>query len=111
MNGPALLQLAAATAIFIAAASTAKAWALDPGWFKLVATMVLYTAGNLLMLRLIRLLGMATAFSLSSVIQLVAVNGVAILVFGEKVGLIEGLGLGLAVFAIALITLGPRFTG
>ncbi len=111
MNGSALLQLAAATAIFVAAASTAKAWAVDPGWFKLMVTMVLYTAGNLLMLRLIRLLGMATAFSLSSVIQLVAVNGVAILAFGETIGLVKGLGLGMAVLAVALITLGPRFTG
>ena len=78
MGGFAFLQLAAATAIFIAAASMAKAWALDPTVGKVIFTMLLYSAGNLLMLRLIRIMGMATAFSVSAVLQLVAVNLVAI---------------------------------
>jgi multidrug transporter EmrE-like cation transporter len=63
-----------------------------------------------MMLRLVRQLGMATAFSLSAVLQLVAVNALAVLVYGERVGPIEGLGLVLAVVAIALITLGPRLS-
>jgi len=44
----------------------------------------------------------------SAVLQLLAVNLVAILWFGEKVGWIEGAGICLAVLAVALITLGPR---
>ena len=108
MTAAALAQLGLACAIFIAAASSAKAWAVSPAAWKVVLTILLYTAGNLLMLRLIRLVGMATAFSLSAVLQLVAVNLVAILAFGERVGPIEGAGLGLAVLAVALITLGPR---
>ena len=109
MTSGAMLQLALATAIFIAAASAAKSWAVDPSLGKVLVTMALYTAGNLLMLRLIRQLGMATAFSLSAVIQLVAVNVVAIAFFGERIGAIEGVGMVLAIVAVALITLGPRF--
>lgn len=109
MKPAALLQLALACAVFIAAASAGKAWALSPSPWKIVLTLALYTVGNLLMLRLIREIGMATAFSVSAVLQLLAVNAVAILVFGEKVGVVEGTGLGLAVVAVALITLGPHF--
>ena len=108
MSPLALLQLGLASAIFIAAASGAKAWALSPAAWKIVLTMALYTVGNLLMLRLIRQIGMATAFSISAVLQLVAVNVVAIAFYGESVGRVEGVGLVLAVVAVALITLGPR---
>ena len=109
MDLTAILQLAAACAIFIAAASVAKAWALSPAYGLVALTLLLYAAGNLLMLRLIRSVGMATAFSVSSVLQLVAVNLVAILFYGERVGIAEGVGIVLAVVAVALISLGPRF--
>ncbi len=105
-----ILLLCVACAIFVGAASLAKSWALAPGVPKLVATLVLYTVGNLVMLFLIRQVGMATAFSLSAVLQLVAVNLVAIVAFGESMGAIEGLGIGIAIVAVALITLGPRLT-
>lgn len=110
MNLVASLQLGLAIAIFIGAASSAKAWALAPSTFAMVLSLSLYAAGNLLMLRLVRQLGMATAFSLSSVLQLVAINLVAIVWFGERLGLLQGIGICLAVVAIALITLGPRFS-
>ena len=106
MSPAAFAQLGLACAIFIAAAAAAKSWALSPAGWKVALTILLYTAGNLLMLRLIRLVGMATAFSASAVLQLLAVNLAAILVFGERVGPARGLGLGLAVAAVALITLG-----
>ena len=108
MNIAALVQLGVATTVFIAAASSAKAWALSPSALRVAVTLLLYTAGNLLMLRLVRQLGMATAFSLSAVLQLLAVNLVAIFWFGEKVGWVEGAGICLAVLAVAFITLGPR---
>ncbi len=94
--------------MFVAGASSAKSWALAPSSGKVVFTMALYTVGNLLMLRLIRDVGMATAFSISAVLQLLAVNGVAIAVYGERVGIVQGTGLVLAVVSVALITLAPR---
>ena len=110
MTVSALLQLGIAPLVFIAAASGAKAWALSPSLGRMVVTLLLYTAGNLLMLRLVRQIGMATAFSLSSVLQLITVNLVAVLWFGETLGLVQGLGIVLAIVAVALTTLGPRFT-
>ncbi len=83
--------------------------ALSPSAWRLSLTLALYTAGNLLMLRLIREVGMATAFSVSAVLQLIAVNAVAIILYGEKIGAVEGIGLAFAVVAVALITFVPRF--
>lgn len=109
MSAWGMTQLIASTLIFLAAASAAKAWTLAPGMGKLVLTLALYSLGNLIMLRLIREFGMATAFSLSAVIQLVAVNAVALAWFGERVNTLQGTGIVLAVVAVALITLGPNF--
>jgi multidrug transporter EmrE-like cation transporter len=63
------------------------------------------------MLRLVREFGMATAFSLSAVIQLVAVNVIALAVFGERLNTLQSTGIVLAVVAVGLITLGPQISG
>jgi multidrug transporter EmrE-like cation transporter len=108
MKFTALIQLGIACAIFIVAAGSAKAWALSPSTWRIIQTLGLYTAGNVLMLRLIRQVGMATAFSVSAVLQLLAVNVVAIVFYGETIGTVQGIGLAFAVVAVALITLAPR---
>jgi hypothetical protein len=100
-------QLALSTVIFLLAATVAKSWALAPGMGKLVLTLLLYSAGNLVMLRLVREFGMASAFSLSAVIQLVAVNVIALSWFGERLSLMQGSGIALAILAVGLITFGP----
>jgi multidrug transporter EmrE-like cation transporter len=110
MNPAALLQLAAATAIFVLAAAAAKSWAVAPSLGRIAVTLALYTLGNLLMLRLVRAFGMSAAFSLTAVIQLVAINVIAILVFGERLGPIEGLGVALAIVSVILILLGPAMS-
>lgn len=102
-----LLQLAASTVIYLVAAMLAKSWALSPGWGKLVLTLALYTAGNLIMLRLVRDFGMSSAFSLSAVIQLVAVNVIALTWFGERMTSMQTGGVALAVVAVAMISIGP----
>jgi multidrug transporter EmrE-like cation transporter len=102
-----LLQLGASTVIFVLAASAAKGWTMAPTHWRLALVLALYTAGNLIMLRLIREFGMGVALSLSAVIQLVAVNLVAFLWFGEKVHTLQGLGILAAIVAIGLITVGP----
>lgn len=106
-----LFQLGISTLIFLAAATMAKQWALAPGLGKLVITLALYSLGNLIMLRLVREFGMASSFSLSAVIQLVAVNIIALLVFGEKLAPIQSVGVVLAILAVVLITMGPYITG
>jgi len=107
----AILLLGLSTVIFLLAATAAKSWALAPGPGKVVLTLLLYSAGNLIMLKLIRDLGMSVSFSLSAVIQLVAVNVIALAFFGERVSNLQAVGLGLAVISVALITLGPAMTG
>lgn len=106
-----LFQLGVATVIFLLAATTAKSWGLSPGYGKLVLTLALYCAGNLIMLRLVREFGMSVSFSLSAVIQLIAVNLVALIYFGERLSMVQSGGLVLAVAAVALITLGPALSG
>ena len=110
MSASALLQLAASTAIYLLAAASAKSWALAPSLPKIVLTLALYTLGNLVMLRLVRAFGMSMAFSLTTVIQLVAVNAIAIVVFQERLGRIEAVGFALAIVAVALILLGPALS-
>ncbi|WP_309083350.1 hypothetical protein [Chelativorans sp.] len=106
MTPTSIALLSLSTLMFIAAASSAKTWALSANsWFWLLLTLGLYTIGNLIMLRLIRDMGMAVALSLSAVVQLVAVNLVALFFFGERVAPLQGAGLVLAVIAIAMITL------
>ena len=104
------LQLAAATLIFVLAASAAKSWALAPSLAQAALTLALYTVGNLLMMQLVRSIGMATAFSVSAVIQLIAVNLVAIFAFGERLGWAQRAGLALGVLSVALIALGPSLS-
>ncbi|RAZ90299.1 hypothetical protein DPM33_14920 [Mesorhizobium hawassense] len=102
-----LAQLGASTVMFLLAAGAAKQWGMAPSFAKIVLTLALYSAGNLIMLRLVREFGMSVSFSLSAVIQLVAVNVVAIAFYGERLNAFQATGLMLAVAAVALITLGP----
>lgn len=101
-----LAFLVTATAAFIAAAVAAKIWAIsDQGWPWLLLTLGLYTIGNLVMLRLVKEIGMGAALSLSAVIQLAAINLLAAAVFGERMTIVQGTGLALAVIAVGLITM------
>lgn len=105
------LLLGLSTVIYLLAATVAKQWALAPGIGKIVLALSLYSLGNLIMLRLVRDFGMSTAFSLSAVIQLVAVNVIALAYFGERLGLVQGAGVVLAVVSVVMITLGPAAGG
>lgn len=111
MSFSGLFQLGLSTAVFLLAATVAKYWAMAPTFGKLALTLALYTLGNLIMLRLIRDFGMSVSLSLSSVIQLVAVNAIALAFFGERLNSLQALGLALAIVAVALVTLGPYLQG
>ena len=104
------VQLGFSTIIFLIAATVAKNWALSPSTGKLLLTLALYSLGNLVMLRLVREFGMANAFSLSAVIQLVAVNVIALAWFGERLNALQSGGIVLAIVAVGLITLGPAIS-
>lgn len=111
MNLFGLAQLGLSTLIFLLAATAAKQWGLSPSAARLIWTLALYTLGNLVMLRLIREFGMSISLSLSAVIQLVAVNIIALAFYGEKITTLQGGGVALAIVSVALITLGPYLQG
>jgi glucose uptake protein GlcU len=111
MNLLGMIWLGIATVIFLLAATVAKHWAVAPHVGKVVLALALYSAGNLIMLKLVRDFGMASAFSLSAIIQLVAVNLIALIYFGERLGMVQGAGVLLAVVAVAMIMLGPAASG
>ncbi len=108
MNVFSFLQLSFATGIFIGAGSVAKSWALSPTLGKMALALTCYIAGNLIMMRLLRHIGMSTAFSLTGVLQVVVINLVAVAIFGEKVSLQAGIGIALAILGVILITFAPR---
>jgi hypothetical protein len=58
----------------------------------------------------VRAFGMSAAFNLTTVIQLVAINPMAIQVFGEKLGRVEGIDAALAIVSVTLIMLGPALS-
>ncbi|MDX8443656.1 hypothetical protein [Mesorhizobium australafricanum] len=107
MSFSGLAQLGASTVMFLLAAAAAKQWGLAPSLGKMLLTLALYSAGNLIMLRLVREFGMSVSFSLSAVIQLVSVNVVALAFFGERLDALQATGVVLAIAAVAPITLGP----
>jgi drug/metabolite transporter (DMT)-like permease len=105
MSAIAAALLAIAVAAFVGAGTTAKFWANSNGnWPFLVLTLSLYTIGNLAMLPLIKNVGLGIALSLSAVAQLLAINFIAIALFGERVGILQAIGIALAVLSVGLLT-------
>lgn len=109
MTATNLIFLIIATSAFIAAASAAKSWAVSDGdWVWLCLTFLLYTIGNLIMIRLVKDLGLGIAISLSAAVQLAAINLLAVTVFGERLTVYQGVGVVLAVIAVAMIAIPGR---
>ena len=92
--------------MFLLAASSVKSWALSPSFGKLAITLVLYSVGTLIMLRLVREFGMARAFSLSVIVQLAAINVIAFGVYSERMPPLQLTGVALAIIAVGLISFG-----
>jgi small multidrug resistance pump len=103
MTMPTLVWLGGAMSIFIAAASALRRHVDQPQAWLLVSALVLYSIGNLMMVRLMRETGMAGAISISAILQLVLVNLVAITFFGERPTPMQASGITLGVVAVALI--------
>jgi drug/metabolite transporter (DMT)-like permease len=103
----AFLQLSVATAMFIIAGVVAKSWTLDGATPKFVAATLIYMAGNFVMMRLLRQVGMSAAFSLTNVLQLVVLSLIGLLVFKERVGFQQGAGIVFAVIGVVLISFAP----
>ena len=107
MTGSAIAWLAAAVAAFIGGATALRSYAASDWLPMLFAALVLYTAGNLMMVTLMRISGMAVAISVAAVLQLVLANLVAVFLFAERPGPTQTIGILLGIVAVALILWAP----
>lgn len=103
MNPQFLLWLAGAMAIFISGATASRAYISNNNILVLILALVLYCIGNLMMVRLMREGGLGLAISVSAIVQLVVINIVAFIVFGERLSLPQLAGVGLGIVAMALM--------
>jgi small multidrug resistance pump len=99
----ALVVLAAG--IFVAAAACAELYAVTPGWPYLIGALALYTADNLAIIRVVREVGLGLTMSVSTVVQLIVVNLLAVVVFRERLTGPQYLGVLLGIAAVALIAM------
>jgi glucose uptake protein len=98
-----LLWLGLAMAVFIAANSVLRTYAASSWWPTLAVALLLFSVGNVMMVRLMRESGLALPIALSSVAQLVLITLVAVVWFGERPTGLQLAGLGLGVVAVAMI--------
>ncbi|MDX3927077.1 MAG: hypothetical protein QHC90_14880 [Shinella sp.] len=103
MKLPEILWLFASTGVFIAAGSSSRAYVGSSNILFLALAMGLYIVGNLMMLRLIREGGLGLAVSLSVVTQLVLVNIIAFLFFGERMNTTQLAGVALGILSMGLM--------
>lgn len=103
MSGALVVWLGVAMAVFLTASASLRAYVAEPRLWLLGVALVLYSVGNLMMVRLMRESGMAVAISVSAVLQLVLATAVAVALFGERPTLLQWSGIALGVLAVALI--------
>ena len=103
MKLPYILWLFGATAVFIGAATSSRAYVGTSNILFLLLSMALYIVGNLMMLKLMREGGLGLAISLSAITQLLMINVFAFIFFGERLNLTQLAGVGLGVVAMGLM--------
>ncbi|MFM2357057.1 MAG: hypothetical protein RLZZ528_2793 [Pseudomonadota bacterium] len=103
MSGPLILWLMGAMAVFVTANTVLRTYAGNGQVAVLVGALVLFTLGNLMMVRLMRESGLAIAISVSSVVQLLLISAVAFLIFGERPTGLQMAGMALGVVAVGMI--------
>lgn len=103
MSGSLMIWLGGVMVIFMAAASSLRVYVDRPSVWLLVLAITLYTAGNLMMVRVMRESGLAVAMSLSAVLQLVLINLIGLLIFGERPSTMQVGGITLGIIAVTMI--------
>lgn len=103
MSPASLLWLALAMAVFVLANSVLRSFAASSYWPTLVAALLLFSLGNVMMVRLMRESGLALAISVSLVAQLVLISAVAFLWFDERPTPRQLAGMALGIAAVVLI--------
>lgn len=103
MNSGLVLWLCVAMAVFITANSVLRAYVANAQIAVLIGALMLFSIGNLMMVRVMRESGLAVAISISSIVQLVMIGLVAWFIFGERPTGLQIAGMALGVVAVAMI--------
>lgn len=103
MTGASVIWLAGVMAVFLSASAALRQYVATSQVGILLIALVLYSAGNLMMVRLMRESGMAVAIAVSAVLQLLLATLVAVLLFDERPTALQWMGLALGVVAVGLI--------
>lgn len=103
MRLPTLLWLLLAAIIFLAAATASRTYVATNNILFVLLSLTLYCAGNLVMIPLMREGGLGLAISVSAVAQLLLVNVIAFLAFGERLSAVQLTGVALGIVAMGLM--------
>ena len=103
MSGGLMAWLGAVMIIFLAASSILRSYVDNNSIWALLAALTLYSAANLMMVRLMRESGMGVAISVSAILQLLMANAVAMTWFGERPTVLQLCGIALGMIAVGLI--------
>lgn len=103
MNAALALWLMLTMGVFVVANTILRTYSASGKVFLLVLALLLFSLGNLMMVRLMRESGLAIAISISSVLQLLLISAVAFWWFGERPTGIQFAGMALGVVAVTLI--------
>jgi glucose uptake protein len=98
-----ILWLGMAMSVFVFANSVLRSYAASAYLPTLLGALLLFSLGNVMMVRLMRESGLAIAISISSVAQLVLISVVAVAWFGERPTGLQLAGMALGVVAVTLI--------
>jgi len=111
MSASLTIWLMGVMTVFLTASATLRSYVDSGKLVVLLIALVLYTLGNLMMVRLMRESGMAVAISVSAVLQLVLASAVGLTIFGERPTMQQLAGVALGILAVALIVWPQRGQG
>ena len=103
MNLITFLWLAVSTAVFVAANGVLKTYAIKGGVPVLIGALALFCLGNFLMVQVMRANGLGVAIAMSVVFQLIAISGMAMVVFGERPTGLQLAGMALGIVAVVMM--------
>jgi glucose uptake protein len=98
-----ILWLLMAMGVFVLANSVLRTYAASSYLPTLLGALLLFSLGNVMMVRLMRESGLALAISVSSVLQLILISLVAFAWFGERPTGMQLAGMALGIVAVVLI--------
>jgi small multidrug resistance pump len=95
--------LALSSVIFLIAATATRAYVGTSNVLWMLLSLSLYVVGNLIMVKIMRDGGLGVAISISSIAQLVLINVIAFVLYGERLSNIQMSGVGLGLVAMTLM--------